>query len=74
MADAQPTLGAKIRKARKDTGYNPERFAVALNISSATLQRWETDKSAPGLSKLAAIARFTRLPLQHFLDSVEAAA
>ena len=74
MEAATLTLGTRIRLARKAAGYsNPESFAVALNVSASTMQRWETDKSEPTISRLREIAALTERPLQYFIGQEVAA-
>lgn len=46
---------------------NPERFAVKLGISVATVQRWETGRTEPTLTKLSAVAKVTKKPLSFFM-------
>jgi len=69
------TLGARIRKARRDAGYkNVESLAVLLNVGQRTVQRWETDKSAPSIAKLMVVARLTGKPLSFFIEDDKVAA
>ena len=69
------TLGHRIRKARKDAGYSsPEQFSVKLGISSATLQRYETGRTVPTVSRLLQIALLTRQPVGFFLNGDQEAA
>ncbi|MDR0994517.1 MAG: helix-turn-helix domain-containing protein [Verrucomicrobiota bacterium] len=46
-----------IKQARKATGLSQEDFAHALNVSFATVNRWETGKAKP-----------SRLAYKAFLD------
>lgn len=69
MATTATKIGKRIREARKSAGLNPERFAVKLNISVATVQRWETGRTEPTLSKLTAVAKATGKPLSFFLET-----
>lgn len=63
------TLGGRIRAARKAAGYrNPESFAVALGVSASTMQRWETDKSEPSISRLREIAALSGQALGYFIS------
>jgi len=63
-----PTLGARIRIARREAGYrNVESIAVLLKVGQRTVQRWETDKSEPSISRLREIAALTSKPLGYFL-------
>ncbi len=64
------TLGAKIRQARKDAGYrNAESFAVTLDVSHRTIQRWEANEGEPSIARLRQIAAVTDKPLSYFFDS-----
>ncbi len=59
----------RIREARKGAGYSaPERFAVALGISAATLSRWERGLGEPSVSRLTEIAALTKRPLAFFFS------
>ena len=63
-----PTLGARIRIARREAGYrNVESIAVLLKVGQRTVQRWETDQSEPSISRLREIAALTSRPLAYFL-------
>jgi transcriptional regulator with XRE-family HTH domain len=69
------TLGARIREARRGAGYrNVESLAVLLRVGQRTVQRWETDRSEPSISRLREIAALTGKPLSYFLATNEAAA
>lgn len=62
-----PTLGARIREARRDAGYrNVESLAVLLHVGQRTLQRWETNQSEPSVKNLREIAALTGKPLDYF--------
>ena len=76
-ATLESTLGARIRRARRLAGYkNVESLAVLLKVGQRTVQRWETDKSEPSISRLRQIAALTQQPLSYFIgtDSAEEAA
>ena len=66
-------LGARIREARRGAGYrNVEQLSVQLNVSHATLARWERGKSEPSVSRLREIAVLTGKPLSYFFESESA--
>lgn len=75
---ANTTLGTLIREARKAAGYkNAETLAVRLGVGQRTVQRWETDKSEPSISRLREIAELTGRSLAYFItgrDEQDAAA
>ncbi len=41
-----PSLGTRIRDARKAAGYSQEALAERLDVTWKTVNRWERDKSA----------------------------
>lgn len=41
------TFGDRIRKARGIAGMTQAEFAVAINVSEASLAQWETDRARP---------------------------
>lgn len=62
-----PHIGKRIRAARKEAGFrNTEQFAVYLNVSYRTLQRWEQSDDIR-ISSLIRIAQATGKPLSYFL-------
>ena len=68
------TLGGRIREARRAAGYtNVEQLAVVLGVGQRTVQRWETDRSEPSISRLRKIAAETGKPLSYFLVAEAAA-
>ncbi len=40
-------FGDAVRYARKQCGYSQEQLARKLNVSFATVNRWESGKSSP---------------------------
>lgn len=75
MAPPPLTLGARIRAARLEAGYrNSESLAVKLGVGQRTVQRWETDKAEPTLTRLREIAALTGKTLGYFLSSEQVAA
>jgi transcriptional regulator with XRE-family HTH domain len=64
-----PTLGAKIRQARKDAGFkNAETLAVRLGVGQRTVQRWESGEGEPSITRLREVAALTGKTLAYFLS------
>jgi len=67
-------LGTRIREARRTAGYkNVEQLAVELGVGQRTLQRWETGRSEPSLTRLIQISQATKRPLSFFFNGEGAA-
>ncbi len=57
MAGTTPkarALGAELRKAREAAGYSVRKFAEIMEISHATISRWETGQRSPTPEDVAA--------------------
>lgn len=57
MADTLPTLGARIRDARRRALLTQEQLASTLEVEAGAIQRWEAGRSEPRVSQLTALAR-----------------
>lgn len=69
-----PTIGEQIKTARQEAGFkNRERLAVELDVSMATIARWESGKTSPSVRSLIAIATVTGKPLSYFVADEVAA-
>jgi transcriptional regulator with XRE-family HTH domain len=66
-------LAKKIRKARTDAALSRETLAGALDVSLATLVRYETGRTQRiSAEMLIAISKATGKPLAYFLGKVAA--
>ena len=52
------TIGATIRQLRQEQDVTQEQLAEALGITSRAVSQWETDRTAPDISQLPALANF----------------
>ncbi len=52
------TIGATIRQLRQEQDITQEQLAEALGITSRAVSQWETDRTAPDISQLPALANF----------------
>lgn len=50
------TIGAKIKKLRRERDMTQEDLAETLGISAASVSQWECDKTAPDISQLPVLA------------------
>ena len=51
-------LGNNIKELRKQKGLRQEQLAEAMNVSTASVSKWETNQSYPELTLLAELADF----------------
>lgn len=63
----KPTVGEFLATLRKEGGYTQQDVADKLNISDRTLSSWETGRTEPDLSSLAALADFYGLTVDEIL-------
>ena len=63
----KPTVGEFLAALRKEGGYTQQDVADKLNISDRTLSSWETGRTEPDLSSLAALAIFYGLTVDEIL-------
>lgn len=50
------TIGATIKKLRRERDITQEQLAEYLSVSPQAVSQWETDKTAPDISQLPALA------------------
>ena len=55
---AKSTLGARLKKARKDRGLSLYRAAIDLDVERSTVKRWEDGVMEPGNDRIAALAAY----------------
>jgi len=65
------TLGARVEQARVARGYSRNQLAQRLAITSATLKKWETDKSDPRANKLMMLSGVLGTDLHWLLEGGE---
>lgn len=63
----KPAVGEFLATLRKEGGYTQQDVADKLNISDRTLSSWETGRTEPDLSSLAALADFYGLTVDEIL-------
>ncbi len=63
----KPAVGEFLAALRKEGGYTQQDVADKLNISDRTLSSWETGRTEPDLSSLAALADFYGLTVDEIL-------
>ncbi len=66
------TLGATVRRLRKDRGLSREVLAVNAGLTTGTLARLELGQSDPAWSTVLAVADALELTISEFAATVEA--
>ena len=61
------TIGATIKRLRQEQDITQEQLADALGITSRSVSQWETDRTAPDISQLPALANFFDVTTDHLL-------
>jgi transcriptional regulator with XRE-family HTH domain len=56
MAPREETVGARIRALRERAGLTQAVLAAMVGVSVGQVSRWETNRTEPALSNLAALA------------------
>ena len=56
------SLGQRLRWHRQAVGMRGEEVAAAMEISAATLSRWENDLLSPPIVQLRLLARVLDIP------------
>lgn len=51
------TFGTRLKEFRDARGWSQERVGFELEVSKATVSKWETGRAAPSLAHLAKIRR-----------------
>lgn len=65
---SKDTLGGRIEQARIARGYSITQLAQRLAITTATLKKWEADKSDPRANKLFMLTGVLGVELQWLLE------
>ena len=66
--DRNYIMGKKIKEAREKKGFNQKDFAKMLNVSQASVSKYESGENVPKMKKLKEIASILEYPLSYFLD------
>ena len=61
------TIGATIKQLRQEQDVTQEQLAEALGITSRAVSQWETDRTAPDISQLPALANFFDVTTDYLL-------
>lgn len=61
------TIGQTIKQLRREQDVTQEQLAEALGITSRAVSQWETDRTAPDISQLPALANFFDVTTDHLL-------
>lgn len=62
------SLGARLRIARKESGFTLARLARELDVDPRTVAGWQSGRSAPTVERLLEIARLLGKSPSFFLD------
>lgn len=71
------TFGTRLKEFRDARGWSQERVGFELEVSKATVSKWETGRAEPNLGNLAKIRRLYApdgLTLDYLIDGTYAAA
>ena len=71
------TFGTRLKEFRDARGWSQERVGFELDVSKATVSKWETGRAEPSLTNLAKIRRLFApdgLTLDYLIDDTLAAA
>lgn len=61
------SIGTTIRQLRQEQDITQEQLADALGITSRAVSQWETDRTAPDISQLPALANFFNVTTDRLL-------
>lgn len=65
------SLGRKIRAARRLADLHQAELAEACGVSRSAVNQWEMGRTEPSASKLFAVARATKQPLDWFAEGLD---
>jgi transcriptional regulator with XRE-family HTH domain len=68
-----PTVGARLRAARRGAGLTQKQLAQALGVDSITVSRWERGVTSPSLPRLGRIAELTATSIGDLVRNADAA-
>lgn len=69
-----PSLGTRLKIARKDAGYSITKLARVLDVDPRTVARWQSDEAMPSVIRLGEIAHVLGKSPGYFLDGDKEAA
>ena len=65
------SIGARIRRARRDLGWTQQQLADAIGVCRSAVAQWETDRSGQELENLSRVATALDIDLEWLIDGVE---
>lgn len=71
------SFGTRLKQFRTARGWTQERVGFELEVTKATVSKWETGRAEPSLANLARIRRLYAadgLTLDYLIDDIHAAA
>ncbi|MCD9007445.1 helix-turn-helix domain-containing protein [Luteimonas sp. XNQY3] len=77
MPPMSSPFGTRLKEFRDARGWSQERVGFELEVSKATVSKWETGRAEPGLASLAKIRRLYAsdgLSLDYLIDDTYATA
>lgn len=77
MPPMSSTFGTRLKEFRDARGWSQERVGFELEVSKATVSKWETGRAEPNLGNLAKIRRLYAadgLTLDYLIDDIYAVA
>lgn len=66
-----PSIGERIVRAREAAGIGQAEMARRLNVSTATVFRWEHDKVEVPVERLRQVAELTKVPVSELIPEGE---
>jgi transcriptional regulator with XRE-family HTH domain len=67
-------LGTRIKRARREREMTQEELAVAMEVTSITISRWETGKQSPDYPTLCQLAQILEVTLPSLVENNAVAA
>lgn len=64
----EPTVGERIRNARKKAGLTQEALAAKVNLATVTIRQYEADKRYPKADNLLKIASALHIPISQLIN------
>lgn len=63
----QQTVGANVRRLRREKGISPGDFAQSLNIATKTLERWERGETNGGITHIDRLGELLEIEPAHLM-------
>lgn len=67
----QSTIGARIKRARKEAGLDQKSLAAILSVNPVSVSRWETNYRTPDVETLEKIASATSVSVSALITDHE---